>query len=503
MRTMLFENPTIKEILKHYRVIWALGHARGLMGWDSETYMPRMGVEERSIAAAEIAVLSQKLLLEPKFVELVEKASSMEGLNEYERGVVRVLERAIRIYKKLPPSLVAEKAATSQKAKAVWREAKEKNDFDIFKPYLAKLVELNRQTAEYLGYEEHPYDALLDLYEEGLKTREMERIYDAIIPASRSVLEKVLEEGYYPQHHPLEDERYDAKALEEVNRRILDLLGYPWDRGRLDVSAHPFTSGIGVRDVRITTRYEGFDFKRSLLAVIHEYGHALYNLQIDERFIATPLAGGASMGVHESQSRFWENMIGRTRVFVETMYPLLREKLPLLEKYEAEEVYRYFNTVRPSLIRVEADEVTYNFHTLLRFELEKQLITGEISVDEVPELWADTLDRFLGVKPRSHAEGVLQDIHWSMGAMGYFPTYTLGNVIAAQLRAHILRELPNLDELVRNAEFKPIQEWLREKIHRWGSMYPPQELLAKKLGEPLNPEYFAKYLVEKYVDKRI
>ena len=503
MRIMVFEHPAIKEILKHYRTIWALRHARGLMGWDSETYMPRMGVEERSIAAAEIAVLSQKLLLEPRFVELVEKAWSLEGLNEYERGVVRVLKRAIRIFKKLPPSLVAEKAATSQKAKAVWRGAKEKDDFNMFKPYLAKLVELNRQTAEYLGYDEHPYDALLDLYEEGLKTRDMERIYDAIIPVSQKVLEKVLEEGYYPQNHPLEQQRYDPKALEEVNRRVLDLLGYPWDRGRLDVSAHPFTSGIGVRDVRITTRYEGFDFKRSLLAVIHEYGHALYDLQLDERFIATPLAGGASMGIHESQSRFWENMVGRTRGFVEMIYPELREKLPFLANHDVEEVYRYFNTVRPSLIRVEADEVTYNFHTLLRFELEKQMITGEIKVDDVPELWAETLDRLLGVKPRSHAEGVLQDIHWSMGSMGYFPTYTIGNVVAAQVRAHILRDMPNLAEMVRNAEFKPVQEWLREKIHRWGSMYPPQELLERKLGEPVNPEYFADYLVKKYLEKKI
>ncbi len=499
MITMVFENQVIKEIITEYRALWALDHALSLLSWDSETYMPRGGVEERGIATAELRVLWQKLLLQPKLAGLVEKASGLEGLNEYERGVVRVLGRKIRIYKKIPPKLLAELAETTEKAKSVWREAKEKNDYRMFEPWLAKIVELNRKMAEHLGYEDHPYDALLDLHEEGMRTRDVEKIFNAIAPALKKILERVLEEDYYPKEHPLEQERYEKKCLERVNFAVLDALGYPWDRGRLDVSPHPFTINMGIGDVRITTRYEGFDFKRSLLAVVHEFGHALYELQVDERLKATPLANGVSMGIHESQSRFWENMVGRTREFVEAIYPLLQQELPFIRKYDAEEVYRYFNTVRPSLIRTEADEVTYNFHILLRFQLEKMLIAGEIRTSDIPELWSEMMDEYLGVKPSSHSEGVLQDIHWSMGSIGYFPSYTIGTIVAAQLKAHMLKEIPETPQLVRNKNFKPIREWLREKIHKWGSTFPPKELLRKAIGEEINTDHFINYLEEKYL----
>ncbi len=496
---MVFENEGVKELLERYRVIWAISHATSVLHWDSETYMPKNGIMERSVAIGELSVLSQKLLLDEKLVSLVDKLDKAEGLNDFEKGVVRVLKRDIRIMKALPPELVRELAKTAQEARPYWKAAKEKNDFNIFKPYLEKIVELEKKVVEYLGYEEHPYDALLDFYEEGLLTRDVDMMFSKLEPEIRKVLDQVLENDYYPQKHPLEDVKYDVEAMRKVNMEILKLLKYPFDSGRLDESAHPFTINMGLKDVRITTRYEGYDFKRSLLGTIHEFGHALYELQIDDKLMMTPIAHGASLGIHESQSRFWENMLGRSKAFIEATYELLKKHLPFLKDYSPEEIYRYFNTVRPSFIRTEADEVTYNIHILLRFKLEKLLITGEISASDVAELWNDEMDRLLGIRPKSYSEGVLQDIHWSQGSIGYFPTYTIGTLVAAQIRHHMVNELGSIEDLVFNKDYDAIKNYLREKIHKWGATYPPKELLKRSFGEEFDPTYFTRYLREKYL----
>ncbi len=501
---MVFENPVIKELIEKTRVLWAIGHAIGLMGWDTETYMPPEGAVERGMAAGELSVLRQKILLSPEITGLVEKAEGIEDLNDYERGVVRVLKRSIRIAKALPPKLVYELSRISEEARVVWRQAREKDDYDMFKPYLEKIVKLNREAAEYLGYEEHPYDALLDLYEEGLLTRDVDNIFSVLEPGMKNVLEKILGENIFPREHELEKISYDREAMEKVNREILEIFGFPLGkRARLDVSTHPFTTSIGIRDVRITTRYEGVDFKRTMYSVIHEFGHALYELQIDERLMATPLAHGVSLGIHESQSRFWENIIGRSRSFAEAIYPVLVKHLGFVKKYGPEDLYYYFNTVRPSFIRVDADEVTYNFHILLRFKLEKLLVAGEISVDDLPELWNNEMERLLGLRPKTYRDGVLQDIHWSMGNIGYFPTYTIGNIVAAQIRHHILRDIPDFYEKIRNNQYSEIREYLRKKIHQWGSTYAPKDLLKRMLGEEMNPKYFIDYLTEKYIAQKI
>lgn len=496
---MVFQNPVVKQVLEKYRVIWALGHAGAVMSWDSETYMPEEGYKDRAVARAELEVLSQQLTLRPDFVELVEKASREEGLNDYEKGVVRVLMRSIRIAKALPPWLVAEMAKTTQEAMVAWREARAKNDFEKFKPYLEKIFDLSRKTADFLGWEEHPYDALLDLYEEGLKTRDVDAILSRLRSELKTLIDKVMSESKYPRSHPLESARYEQSKMEAVNRRILELLGYPLGkRARLDVSAHPFTIDMGIHDVRITTRYEGVDFKRTMYSVMHEYGHALYQLQIDPALSYTPIGTGVSLGIHESQSRFWENIVGRSREFTEVVYPILREHLDFIKDYSVDDLYYYFNTVRPSLIRVDSDEVTYNMHIVLRAQLEKLVIGGEVKVADLPELWNQTMEELLGVKPKTYSEGVLQDIHWSMGSVGYFPTYTLGNLVAAQIRYVMARDI-DLGSAILGKRFNEIQEWLREKIHRWGATYPPKELLRRMLGEEYNPEYFTRYIREKYL----
>ncbi len=501
---MVFENPVIKELLSKVRVLWALRHATNLMAWDTETYMPREGSTERAIASGELSVLSQQLILRPEVVELVEKAEKQEDLNDYEKGVIRVLKRSIKIAKALPPKLVYELAKTSQEAVVVWREARKKNDFNMFKPYLEKIVDLNREAAEYLGYEEHPYDALLDLYEEGLRTRDVDSIFNVLEPGMKKLLDEILSSGAFPREHKLEYIKYDQSAMEKVNLEVLKILGFPLGtRARLDISAHPFTQHMGIKDVRITTRYEGIDFKRTLFSVIHEFGHALYELQIDERLMATPLASGVSLGIHESQSRFWENIVGRSMSFVKAIYPILSKYLDFIGDYSVDDIYTYFNVVKPSLIRVDADEVTYNFHILLRFKIEKNLLTKEIKVDELPEIWSNEMDRLLGVKPKTYSEGVLQDIHWSMGSIGYFPTYTIGNIVAAQIRHYILKDIPDFYEKIEKLEFKEIREYLREKIHKWGSTYEPKELLKRSFGEEINPQYFIDYIKEKYILRKI
>ncbi|ESQ21250.1 MAG: Zn-dependent carboxypeptidase [uncultured Acidilobus sp. CIS] len=496
-----FENPVIKELLERYRRIWSLGHAMGLMGWDEETYMPSQGVVERATAMAELRTLYQELITGDQFVSLVERASKQEGLNEYERGVVRVLNREITILKKIPPSLNYELTKTSQEAFIAWREAKAKSDFQMFRPYLEKIVELNRQMAEKLGYEENPYDALLDLHEEGLRTRDVRGVFSVLEPAMKRVLDRVTSEGYFSSPSPLEEAKYEEAAMRRVNEAVLSLLGYPTDRARLDVSPHPFTIDMGVNDVRITTRYEGFDFKRSLFSVVHEFGHATYELQVDPELDMTPIGTGASLGVHEGQSRFWENVVGRTLSFVRVIRPILDRELGFTRAYSDEELYRYFAHVRPSLIRTEADEVTYNFHILLRYELEVQMLNREVKVQELPEIWNERMESLLGVRPKNDAEGVLQDVHWAHGTLGYFPTYTLGNIVASMMLKDMNSHGLRLSELVEARNFSAIKDYLRDRVHRWGSAFAPKELLRRAFGREYSAEDLVDYLERKYIRK--
>ena len=498
MENGIFSNPLVKKILKRYEDLWALNYAGAVMAWDTETYMPEGAIAERSLVFGKLSVLRQRLLLHPEFVDLVEKAEKEENLNDYERGVVRVLKRAIEKLKKLPPDFVEEFSKTVNESKVYWRKAKSKNDYKLFAPYLEKIIELSRKRAEYLGYEEHPYDALLDYYEEGLLTREVDNLFSRLKPRIKSLYKRVLDSPKFIEKHPLEEEKYDVEKMKELNKFIIKEFGFPFNHGRIDVSAHPFTIGIGIKDVRITSRYAGIDFRRSLLATIHEFGHALYNLQIDERFIGTPIANGASYSIHESQSRFWENMIGRSKTFIEVYYDQMKKFLPFLSKYDVLDIYRYFNLVRPELIRVESDEISYHLHIILRFELEKSFMENSVDVNELPELWNSKIEEYIGVRPKTYSEGILQDIHWAQGSIGYFPTYSMGTILSVQLAKKMESDLGRLDEKIVNKEYDEIKRWLKEKIHRWGSVYPPKELIRKVMGEDIIIEPLINHLENKF-----
>ncbi|HUO42228.1 MAG TPA: carboxypeptidase M32, partial [Methylomirabilota bacterium] len=359
-----------------------------------------------------------------------------------------------------------------------------------------KIVELKRKEAEKLGYEGHPYNALMDLYEEGLTTLDVDRIFPLLVSNLKRILHHIISSKSFPTNHVLENVPYDEESMRRVNQEILRLLGMPEKTFRMDVSSHPFSINLSMDDVRITTTYEGRNFKETIFSVIHECGHALYTLQIDPSMDYTPLAGAPSAGLDESQSRFLENFLGRSRAFTNLLHPILKRNLPFISEYSEDDIYRYFNLVRPSPTR-EADEVTYNFHIFLRYELEKKLLSGEVEVSDLPTIWDDMMDEYVGVRPKNMAEGVLQDVHWSWGHFGYFPTYTLGNVIAATVFNRMKRAL-DFQDVIRRGDMGPIKMWLKENIHKWGATYSPKELQTKALGDVYNPEYLVRYLEEKY-----
>jgi len=492
----LSQNPLIQEVLEKYKPIWALDHASGLLEWDLETYMPVDASKPRGFAFAQLALMKQQHIVET--ASLLSKAEKLTGLSDQERGILRVAKRDVDYYTKIPPKLLEELEKTPKEATVAWREARKKSDFSLFKPWLEKIVDLKKQEAEKLGYVGHPYNALLDRYEEDATVADVDKVFSSLVPELKRILERAISEGKFPPKHPLEPIHYEEEAMRRVNQELLKILGMPEKTFRMDVSTHPFTTGIAIEDVRITTRYEGTDFRATMFSVIHESGHALYELQMNPAFEYTPLSRVTSLGLHESQSRFWENFVGRSREFTKLVYPILKKNLPFLSGYSEEDVYRYFNMVRPSLIRVDADELTYNFHIVLRYELEKKLIGGEMSVSETPSVWNEKMEEYVGVRPKNDAEGALQDVHWSDGYFGYFATYSLGNIIAGMIFDRIRKDM-DLKYVVARAELGTIKQWLKEHVHKLGATHSPKELQRRLLGETYNPQPLVKYLEQKYV----
>ena len=491
----IFRNQVIVELLEKYRPIAAMNHSAALLGWDMEINMPEEGAKARGLARAELALMTQTKTL--ALEGLLEKADRQKDLTDQEKGVVRVTKRALNYFQKVPPELVEELEKAYAAANRPWREAREKSDFNLYKPYLERIVELKRQEAAKLEPSGHLYNALLDLSDEGMTTNDLDRIFSTLTPGLKKVLAKATNDHLLTADHPLETVKYDVDAMKRVNNKLLQLLEMPEKRSRLDVSTHPFSSRIAGDDVRITVRYEGVDFKGSMFSLIHECGHALYELQVDSELDFTPLGVGVSYGVHESQSRFWENIVGRSRDFVHLVYPMLRENLAFLSAYDERQVYTYFNTVKTSLIRVDADELTYNFHIAMRYELEKKLLDGSISVPDLPSTWNNMIENYLGRRPNNDAEGVLQDIHWSWGAFGIFPSYSLGNVIGGMLWTRLRK-----DRLHREGGKDTVHkylEWLRENLHHWGATYPPDQLLHRVFGKGYDPEGLVQYLEQKYL----
>jgi carboxypeptidase Taq len=497
---MRSEKPVINQILDAYKPMWSLKHAISLMGWDFETYMPRQGTEERGVADSQLHMLHKDLLLNKDFIGLVESAKKLESLNDLEKGLVRMLDREITKQIKIPKELTEAESLERIRGNMAWREARARSDFGMYEPHLRQMIEIKKQIAEKIGYEKHTYDALLDTFEEELTVDDLDKVFGALTPSIQKILKKLVDSSSpFYKESKLGKSMYDIQKVDELNHDILTLLQYDMKRFRLDVSTHPFTETMGLNDVRITTRYEGTDFKRPIFGTIHEAGHALYNLQCDQSLSVTPVEGGSSLALHESQSRFWENIVGRSQPFVQLVAPLIRKQVSFAHQATDDELYLYFNNVKTDYIRVDADEVTYNLHIAIRYEIEKKILGDELSVSEIPEFWNDRMEQLLGVRPTEDSQGVLQDTHWSSGLFGYFPTYTLGNLVSAIIVSKMRKDLEGYEEDIKKGNFEPIRNWLKLKIHQHGSVYAPKVLLNNALNEGYNPDYFVTYIETKYL----
>lgn len=477
-----------------------LRRAAGVLEWDLQTNMPPKGAEPRSRQLGLLARLAHEMFTAPEVGSLILAAESDVQSHADESDTVRLVRTARRDYEKdakIPATLAEEMSRHSAVSQEVWAKARAKNDFETFAPYLEKTFVLVRQYASYLGYKDDPYDALIDLYEPGATTARIAAMFDDLKPHLIDLTKAIVASPRYAETKPIKGS-FPTAAQNEITKQLVAEIGYDFSRGRQDPAPHPFCTHFSRNDVRITTRFDESYLPMALYASLHEAGHALYELGSPESYDDTILAGGVSMGIHESQSRMWENLVGRSRAYCGYILPKLQKVFSDLRGLDAEGLYRAVNLVTPSLIRVEADEVTYNLHVLLRFELERELLADRLKVADLPEAWNAKIHEYLGLRPPDNSQGVLQDVHWSGGMVGYFPTYTLGNVVSGQLWHAIRKAIPDLDSHIAAGEFTSLLSWLRENIHQYGRKYLPNELIERATGEPLTSRYYLEYLSAKY-----
>lgn len=491
---------------KHYdrmimiqREISDINGALSLMGWDQETYMPRKGAATRGRQLATLSGMSHTRLISDEMASAVDGARS-EELDVDQQVNLREITRSLERAKKIPTRLVKALAETSSAALEVWMKARADNDFPSFAPWVEKLIALQKETAEAVGYKNEPYDALLEEYEPGTTTAEIAAVFEALRGPTVDLVHRIRHSGVTPRTDFLK-RRYPVEEQRRFGLMVAEKMGFDFQAGRLDISTHPFCTHMGPQDVRMTTRYDEHLPAQSLYGIIHETGHGLYEQGQDVAHEGTPRGKTVSLGIHESQSRMWENMVCRCRAFWRCFYPEFVKAFPEnMQDVSEEELYAAVNEVTPSLIRVEADEVTYNLHILLRFEIERGLFTDAYAVNDLPEIWNAKIKEYLGIEPPDDREGVLQDIHWSYGSFGYFPTYTLGNLYGAQFYHTARKELPDLSDQISRGEFLPLREWLREKIHAPGMTHRPGDLVKEVTGEPLSADYFLTYMQQKFGD---
>ncbi|MDR0378264.1 MAG: carboxypeptidase M32 [Spirochaetaceae bacterium] len=506
-----------KDALKQLHAIdrdcCLLEKTAAILHWDQETNLPSRGVEERADQLALVEGLAHERLTDPRVGRLLADLGSDEGnpsgdeaLPPVERDFCRVLRRRYDRAVKLPPGFVAAAARAASLSQTAWVKARRKNDFAAFVPYLGTMVDFARMRAEYWGFTGAAvYDGLLDAHEPGIAAEEIARLFGPLREGLSALLKQIrAKTAASPE---IEGERaflnqsYDTERQARYSRTLMERLGFDLSRGRLDTSAHPFTTTLGFDDVRITTHYKETSVLSAIFSTIHESGHAFYEMDIDPELRGTCLAEGVSMGIHESQSRLWENVFGRSRAFWECLFPQLKALFPeQLGSVTTDGFYRAVNRVSPSLIRIEADELSYSLHVILRFELERRLFSGDLPVEDLPRAWRRSMKELLGVEPETDAEGVLQDVHWSMGSFGYFPSYALGNLYGLQFLNTLRRDLPDYESDIARGNFSAIRQWLRENIYTWGRRLDPADLLLKVTGEKLSVAPFLEYIEGKYTD---
>ena len=474
--------------------------ANTVLGWDQLVYMPGGAAEDRGEQIAALEHIMHAKITSDEIGKLLDElavdASQMDPESN-EVCLIRVAKRDHDKQTKVPAEFVTEMARVSTVAQSVWEKAKAHSDFELFRPHLEKLVELRRHYADFFKPWDHVYDPLLDDFEPGMKTAEVQTIFNALRPKQVELIKAISQTKQVDRSFLFLD--YPESGQLAFGEKVISKFGYDWNHGRQDKSAHPFTTSFGLNDVRITTRFNTNYLPTAMFGTMHECGHALYELGIDKKFNRSPLANGASMAVHESQSRMWENLIGRSKPFWKHFFPMLQEIFPSqLGNVDLDTFYKGVNAVEPSLIRVEADEATYNLHIMLRLELEITLMEGSLSAKDAPAAWNSKFEEYLGIVPPDEAQGILQDVHWSFGGFGYFPTYALGNLVSAQLWERMNKDIPNLEVQVEKAQFSEILGWLRKNLHVYGAKFKPQELVKKVTGSKITPEPYIHYLESKF-----
>ncbi|SES79726.1 carboxypeptidase Taq [Oceanobacillus limi] len=474
----------------------AYKEAIALTHWDMRTKIPKKGVEQRSEVVGFLAEKLHQLETSDKLKELLDELKDTVTDDVMKRTIEESLETYERS-RKIPNDEFKEYVMLQSKSESIWQEAREKADFSLFQPYLEKLVDYNKKFANYWGYKENIYDALLHNYEPGVTTKTLDDVFPKLRKSLTDLLDKINSSNVEPDPSALKAS-FPKSQQEAFSVEILKRMGYDFEAGRLDDTIHPFAISLNPNDVRITTRYDEEDFRMAVFGTIHEGGHALYEQNIDKKLTNTPLATGTSMGIHESQSLFWENFLGRNETFWQSHYELFKKYAPEhFESVDVDTFYKAVNEVKPSFIRIEADELTYPLHIMIRYELEKALINDEIQVKDLPHLWNEKMVEYLGIEPPSDREGVLQDIHWAGGDFGYFPSYALGYMYAAQFKGVMDKEM-NINQIIQSGNYDSIRNWLTENIHQYGKMKRPLEIIEDVTKEQLNPDYLVDYLTEKY-----
>ncbi|RJP36922.1 MAG: carboxypeptidase M32 [Phycisphaerales bacterium] len=491
-------NDAYSDLVTRLREISRLNAISSLLDWDQETYMPPRAAAARADQQALIAGLAHERLVCDEFAACLDAARA-DDADPAARTNIREARRVFDRQRKLPRSLVEQIAHASSSAKTAWAQARGESNFALFAPALSRLLDLKKEAAARIGFPNEPYEALMDEFEPGATVPALEPVFTQLREATVQLLARIRAAGRQPDESILV-RNYPRPAQEELTARMAALLQYDLEAGRIDVSTHPFCTTIGgPTDVRITTRYNESFISPALFGTLHETGHALYEQGLQAEHAGTPMGEAVSLGIHESQSRLWENMVGRSRAFWEGQYPSVQGLFPeALGDVSLDAFWRAINAVRPSMIRVEADELTYNLHIIVRFELERGMLRGDVEVGDIPAAWNEKMKSLLGIVPADDREGCLQDIHWSMGAFGYFPTYTLGNLYAAQFFETARAELDDLDGAIRRGDTRPLLDWLRRSIHRHGQRYRAHELVQVVTGKPLSIEPLLAYLRAKY-----
>lgn len=487
----------LKEILGE---VSDLQHAGSILDWDQNVNMPPGGSEARGQQLATLGKIAQEKSTSEEAGRLIDDLKKeFDGDDSDDAAMIRVAARNYEKAKRVPAEFVAEQAIVTTRAFEAWVEAKGKSDFSIFRPHLEKVVELVKKYISFFPPADHPYDVLLDDYEPGMKTAEVKEIFNALRPKQVELIKKI--SSVKQVKSDFLNKKYNEKKVWDFGEAVITKFGYDWSRGRQDKAPHPFQTTFNVNDTRITNRFEADSPLATIFSAMHEAGHAMYEQGSNPAYERTPLAGGTSLAVHESQSRMWENLVGRSLPFWENFYPELKKIFPAqLEGVNVKSFYKAINKVEPSLIRVNADEATYNLHIMLRLELEIGMVEGSMAVKDLPEIWNAKMRDYIGMTPPNDAQGVLQDIHWSYGSIGYFSTYALGNLVSAQLWEKINADIKDLDDQIRKGKFDSLLGWLREKIHVFGHKYDPQDLVQKVTGSRIDSAAYIRYLTKKYSD---